>query len=678
MTFISKRNRRREGEYQQALNNRLELVKAGFTRRDLMKMGLMTTAGVLIPKAGLTHAQVASSSFSSGCYSGCDVGCSPQPAQVFVDPMPIPPELPARPLTDPGLQFGAPPQICPNNAPNPNNGNLPFEGRGQFNGLVVAGSDCFQFFNQYPTQKYFVERIRANPNFRITSDTNIPMQLVWGYNLGGTVATDVGTFPGPTIVSRYQEPFLIRRFNELPTQSQNGGFGVPEMSTHLHNFHSAPESDGGPCRWFFRGQYFDYYFTAQQAGFASTHQPNGDINESLSTLWYHDHRIDHTAENTYKGLEGFHLIFNQFDTGNEATGFHLPTYPTYDIPIILNDKLLDPSTGKICFDTFNFKGLIGDVQLANGIVQPFFNVNKRRYRFRVLNGGPSRFYELFLTDPLSPSTVIPFWVIANDGNLLPTPIQVTSFRIGVAERYDIIVDFNQVKSLIGSHTAVRLENRLEQDDGQGPTCNIFAGGDPNGKYCVEFRIGAAVADGSVDPASHPVFYQLPTVVAPRITRNFKFDRSNGQWVINDKFANCNELRFTVTQNTAENWVLTNPRNDWQHPIHIHLEEHQILSRVNNGGRYSSRDSSRDSSRGDCPFGGGGGGISTTRPGVPNVEVSRKDVTQLQFDEDATIFFRFRDFHGDWPMHCHNTVHEDHAMMLLFQVQPNVIDNDQNP
>jgi len=677
MVFISKRNRRREREIQQALNNRLELVKEGFTRRDLIKMGLMTGAGVLLPKAGLTHAQVASSSFSRGCYSGCDVGCSPQPAQVFVDLMPIPPELPARPLSDPGLTFGAPPQQFPNNTINPATG-LPFEGRGQFNGVLRPGTDFFQFFTQYPTQKYYVERIRANSNFRITSDTNIPAQTIWGYNLGGSASSDVATFPGPTIVSHYQEPWLIRRFNELPTQSQNGGFGVPEMSTHLHNFHSAPESDGGPCRWFFRGQYFDYYFTGQQAGFASTHQPNGDINESLSTMWYHDHRIDHTAENTYKGLEGFHLIFNQFDTGNETTGFRLPSYPQFDIPIILNDKLLDPDTGKICFDTFNFKGLLGDVQLANGIVQPYFNVSKRRYRFRVLNGGPSRFYELFLTDPLSPSTQIPFWVVGNDGNLLPTPIQVTSFRLSVAERYDIIVDFNQVKNLIGSHTKVRFENRLEQDDGQGPTCNVLAGGDSRNTYCVEFRIGSAVTDNSVDPATHPVYYQLPSVITPRITRNFEFDRDNGQWVINNRFASCNELRFTVTQNSAENWVLINPRNDWQHPIHVHLEEHQILSRRNDGGHHSSRSGSYYDPSRDCNFGGGGGGISTTRPGVPNVEVSRKDVTRLQFDEDATLFFRFRDFQGDWPMHCHNTVHEDHAMMLLFQVQPNVIDNNQNP
>jgi FtsP/CotA-like multicopper oxidase with cupredoxin domain len=669
-----------------ALHNRLELVRAGFTRRDLMRMGLMTGAGVLIPKVGLTHAagQDLSSGFS--CRSNCQLGNSPQPASVFVDPMPIPPQLPSRPLTDAGLQFGAPPQICPNNAVNPATG-LPFEGRGQFNGSLVAGSDCFQFFNQYPPQAYFVQRMRANSNFRITSDSNIPPQTIWGFNLGGSASSDVATFPGPTIVTHYQQPWLIRRFNELPDQSQNGGFGVPEMSTHLHNFHSAPESDGGPCRWFFRGQYFDYYFTAQQAGFASTHQPKGDIDESLSTMWYHDHRIEHTAENTYKGLEGFHLIFNQFDTGDETTGFRLPSYPNFDVPIILNDKLIDPCTGAICFDTFNFKGLIGDIQLANGVIQPFFNVSQRRYRFRVLNGGPSRFYELFLTDPNGTSTQIPFWVIANDGNLLPKPVQVTSFRIGVAERYDIIIDFAQVKRLIGSHTKVRLENRLEQKDGTGPTGNILAPG--SGTYCLQFNIGSVVADGSVDPATGPSFYALPTTDPNAFTRQFTFDRDNGQWVINNKFADCNPadgsntFRFIVGQNSAENWQIINPRNDWQHPIHIHLEEHQILQR-SAGGRHDRSEFQFSGGYSGDGWGSGGYGSGsgsnggTNSNGVPTVEVARKDVTRLQFNETDTLFFRFRDFQGDWPMHCHNTVHEDHAMMLLFKVLPGSGDGNRTP
>src|SRR6266849_10449829 len=136
MAHFSKRNKRKEREVQQALNNRLELVKEGFTRRDLMKMGLMTGAGVLIPKVGLTHAlgQTLSSSSFSGSRTDCKLGDSPQPAQVFVDPLPIPPQLPARPLSDAGLQFGAPPQICPNNAINPAT-LLPCEGRGQCNGV---------------------------------------------------------------------------------------------------------------------------------------------------------------------------------------------------------------------------------------------------------------------------------------------------------------------------------------------------------------------------------------------------------------------------------------------------------------------------------------------------------------------------------------------------------------
>jgi FtsP/CotA-like multicopper oxidase with cupredoxin domain len=29
--------------------------------------------------------------------------------------------------------------------------------------------------------------------------------------------------------------------------------------------------------------------------------------------------------------------------------------------------------------------------------------------------------------------------------------------------------------------------------------------------------------------------------------------------------------------------------------------------------------------------------------------------------------RFRDFYGKYPIHCHNVLHEDHEMMLRFDV-----------
>jgi FtsP/CotA-like multicopper oxidase with cupredoxin domain len=100
----------------------------------------------------------------------------------------------------------------------------------------------------------------------------------------------------------------------------------------------------------------------------------------------------------------------------------------------------------------------------------------------------------------------------------------------------------------------------------------------------------------------------------------------------------NTFRFTVQQNSVENWILMNLSGDWTHPIHIHLEEHQILSR------------------------------NRQRPTLP-IESSRKDVTQLHPNERVKLFFRFRDWVGKYPIHCHNVVHEDHAMMALWHVLP---------
>lgn len=51
----------------------------------------------------------------------------------------------------------------------------------------------------------------------------------------------------------------------------------------------------------------------------------------------------------------------------------------------------------------------------------------------------------------------------------------------------------------------------------------------------------------------------------------------------------------------------------------------------------------------------------------DIEFGRKDVARLGFNEEIELVMRFRDFRGGWPMHCHNTIHEDHAMMLLFEV-----------
>jgi FtsP/CotA-like multicopper oxidase with cupredoxin domain len=625
-----------------AFTERQELVKAGLTRRDLVKMGLVTggAAGGTILKSDKGLARGRSSSRALGALP---------PLAPFVEPLPILPVLPERSQAE----LNPAPTVDPNRAINPDTG-LPFEGR----------SEPHQSRDRFPAQAFFETRMAANPNVKVHPD--LPAQTLWGFNLGGSdLSTDEALSPGPVLVLHQGTPAVVRRVNALPAPAENGGFGVPEVSTHLHNFHSAPDSDGGPCdpvqqRFFFRGQYYDYFYNMHFAGWDSTNKPDGNIQEALGFLWYHDHRVDHTAENTYKGLVGPAIIFNEFDTGDETTGLRLPSFPEFDIPLVFADKLVDPTTGLIAFDTFNFDGLLGSVFLVNGKMQPFFEVQKRRYRFRMLDVGPSRFYEFFLTNPDDLSQSIPYWVISCDGNLLGRPVEAESYLMGVAERTDIIIDFNKIAERFGNPARIRLENRLEQVNGRGPTGKILPAG--QGDQLLEFRlVGGPVADASFDPepvafptvaaaADDAVFdpISLPEIASatPRLTRTFRFERGNGQWQVNGQFMDCTRFRFTVQANEWERWIIQNKSGGWEHPVHIHLEEFRMISR--NG---------VDLKAGDVDFG-------------------RKDVLVLG-DEDVEVLVRFRDMKGGFPIHCHNTVHEDHQMMMIFDVQE-VGDNNTQP
>jgi FtsP/CotA-like multicopper oxidase with cupredoxin domain len=613
MANISKRNRRKEKEVRDAQRNRREIIKAQLSRRDLMKMGLLTSAGFLIPKNGLSARAPqfgGGGGFGGNCFGFYGQGGTPvsPPTTPYLEPMPIPPI--AQPVANADALTGPLPQATPNTAAN--------EGR----------TRDHQAFTTLPPQKYYEVHQREAD---ISVHPQLPVQKLWTFN---------GTVPGQTYVANYGVPILVRNFNDLP--ADNGGFGLQSVSTHLHNGHTPSESDGFPCDFFEVNHWYDHHYPNVLAGFASTHPPTGDIKESMSTLWYHDHRVDFTAQNVYKGLAGFYLLFNQFDTGIETTGFRLPTFPEFDIPMMFNDKNFapdnDPDEGLLVFDLANRDGILGDKFLVNGKIQPFFEVKKRRYRFRWLNGGPSRFYQFYVTK--QDNTNHPFYVIANDGNLLPNPVLTNNgVRISVAERMDVIVDFTSFPT----GAKLYINNRLEQCDGAGPTDNIVAAN--QGNKVLEFRvISGTVNDQSVNPNTNPFFYAVPAREQEDRERCFEFDRENGQWVINDEVFACDDVRFKVKRNDTEIWNLEGGFN-WQHPIHIHFEEHQIVKR-----------------NGQTPT---------------LIERGRKDVTRLGENHDVELFFRFRDFVGRYPMHCHNTIHEDHAMMLRWDIDPDNGNNNEN-
>ncbi len=340
----------------------------------------------------------------------------------------------------------------------------------------------------------------------------------------------------------------------------------------------------------------------------------------MGTLWYHDHRDMFTAQNVYAGLAGGYLLFDYLDCNDETntSGLQLPS-GKYDVMLVFGDKVFDAG-GQLVYDFFNLDGILGDKMTVNGRIQPYFEVEPRKYRFRMLDVGPSRFYAFALSDGT------PLIQIANDGNLLEKPAWRPYVTCGVAERHDVIIDFSKYKT----DTRVYLLNRAEQTDGRGPTGKLLSPGDP----LLEFRVTSYKAPDLSQVRT--VLREQPPIDLTKVVkqRRFEFDRSGGGWTVNGRSYNEERPDALVKRNTREVWTLKNGGGGWSHPVHIHMEEFRLLS-------FNGR--------------------------KPPIFEDRKDVMVLGPGDEAEVFFNFRDYLGKYVMHCHNVVHEDHAMMIRFDL-----------
>jgi FtsP/CotA-like multicopper oxidase with cupredoxin domain len=418
----------------------------------------------------------------------------------------------------------------------------------------------------------------------------------------------------------------------------------------LHNLHAASGCDGFATDYFSPTKYYqlpgsanstagltrcglfkDHHYPNVYAGFTGPFAPGGDPREALGTLWYHDHREGHTAPNVYKGLAGFYLLFDKLDSGNEndpsPEALRLPSgIGKYDIPLMFQDLQFDAS-GYLWFNTFDNDGFLGDKFAVNGKVQPFFKVERRKYRFRLLDASVARFYEFYL---MHKGVAQDFAYIANDGNLLPAPLTMNNVRLGPSNRADIVVDFS--KYAMGDE--LFIVNRLEQLNGRGPTGTLLTPGTP----ILKFIVGdlPLAKDNSQVPARLRELPDISALIKKAKKRNFRFGKVNAVWTVNGEIFDAEVASVEVQHGEAEIWELE-VKGNWWHPIHIHLEEGRILSR--NG-----------------------------KPPPPH-EMGRKDTYALGPGEKVQVLLQFRDFSGKYMMHCHNTVHEDHAMMMRWDIVP---------
>ncbi len=568
--------------------------ESGMSRRKVLKIGAVAGGAAVLTstKSFPTHFfEPTAHAQTDDCM--INPGASP-PTSAFVQPLPIPPVKTSVPSLNPA----------------------PTKHANITGGETARGSH--QKWNKYfPTVFYEIHTKPGMHQFH----PELPPSPVWGYD---------GIVPGPTFIVQQGVPVLVRFHNDLPLNHfGSGGWGIEQDAIHLHNGHTPSESDG------FAGDFHNPGF------FRDNHYPNvlagDDPREAMNTLWYHNHRADFTSQNTYRGLAGMYLMFDNKDTGNEndtsPTALRLPSgYGVYDIPLILSSKTFCPDGRLFGGPNGGTAPAGGDKFCVNGAVQPYLEVKRRKYRFRILNTGPARVWTLRL-DPDRQ-----FKVIATDGNLLEHPIDSPTLNIGAAERYDFVLDFSDTQ--IGDH--IYLRNNATMNVGGTPPDPL----PPNlNNIVMEFRVTGDAEDNSQVPET---LCEYPPINLDEVvqTRIWTFDFVGGVFQINGKIFDENRSDAQIQKNTAERWILRSslPAAGWVHPVHIHFEEFRVLSR-------------------GLPVELGGPGPQPPPP----LETGRKDVIQLRGRDQVEIFMRFRDFKGKYLIHCHNMNHEDTTMMVRWDI-----------
>lgn len=585
------------------------------TRRDLVRMGLLSTGTFLTLPAGGRYGRV--SSFFD------DQPSSPR-LEPFVDPLPT-----LEPLTE----VSRPANLTPYAAG--------FAGGTTRFYEIAAEERIVQFHRDLPATPVWAY---VDPKATVLHDPARLFTFLFPTDFphARLRVPDPSTIPEIRLGQPAGGGIVVRFFNRLTTAPRD--FGFPTLTVHFHGGHQPAPADGFPHDianggtsfpnpvTVAPGAFFDYAYPFRDVGFEDGPVT---VEERPSFYWFHDHILDFTGPNVYRGLANLAPAFDDLDTGNEQTGLQLPS-GAHDLSLALQDKLFDRS-GFLVFDPFDGDGFLGDTMVVNGVVQPFHVVERRKYRLRFLNGSNARIYQLFLTNGRADGVdrVFPVTQIATEAGLLVRPIpKVMNFELYMAQRVEVVVDF--ADPMFNNTRYVYLENRMAQNDGRKPD-----GVSSTGTRLMQFRLS-----GDPDTTTPPV----PAILRPMAAvsdaelaqaerRSFTFDRSDGVFTINGEPVDIDRPN-RVPRNVGQLWRFENSSGGWWHPNHVHSEFMRVISR--NGSRARVPANEADGN-------------------------ARKDTVVMRGNETVEVYIKFRDFSGPFVAHCHNLEHEDHAMMMRFDV-----------
>jgi spore coat protein A len=436
-----------------------------------------------------------------------------------------------------------------------------------------------------------------------------------------------GSFPGPTVRRPAGRRTKVTFHHELPASAG-------DLTVHLHGGHNRTQFDGQPggltgnqptslyCR-------ISPDLSPRESGNDLLIPPGGrktyvyDLAEDgrperAAFQWYHDHRLDRTAEHAWRGLAGMWIVDDDFEDA-----LPLPRGDR-DLPLMIADRSFDAHNQLT--DPFSSQrppadGILGASVLVNGSFMPHHHVSARRYRLRLLNVSQFRSYAIHL------STGAPLIQIGTDSGLMPAPIRRREILLGPAERAEVIVDFAPAR---GETVELRSSGRHAGRNPEG--AHTYAGA------LMQFRVGHERL---------PDATRIPRKLRPlphwtrraRRKPDHRWEITIGgtfktTWLINGRTFDPAHSEAFPRLGSTQTWEIHN-RTTVAHVMHLHHTDWYLLAR-----------------NGQPP---------------PPWEDCLKDTFFVDPGERILVAGHFADYTGKFVLHCHMLDHEDHGLMSQFTV-----------
>ena len=539
---------------------------------------------------------------------------------------------------------------------------------------------------------------------------DLPQSRIWGYD---------GTVPGPTIEAEHGQPVSVEWRNELdgrlpvvvtvaPEATDAGGVpvqcepglsgGAPDEQAAALAGHTVVHLHGGLTPASYDGWAENLFAPGQPSVF---HYP---MSQRAALLWYHDHVMGVTKFDVYAGLAGLWIVRDE-----RERELGLPEGSPFEVPLLIQDRNFDLDdqgrlTGRLVHKTDpEVMEAFAPFATVNGKIWPALDVQPATYRFRVINGSNARTYRLVLLREGSPDHDR-VSQIGTDHGLLRTPARVPpdGLVLASAERADLLVDFSDLEP--GSELTLLNTAAAPFDGTPFPASDALNAADLDGllpyPQVMRLRVIRGPVTRRATPSELASDYRQPTpealAGAPRrmialVERELdgapnmltmrelaiaqgehagplltltEGERTTRYRTVASHFEDA--TTFFPMLGQYEVWQLINLTAD-THPIHLHLDPFQILSR--RPIRYEiPQDGIEDFDL----------AASVTLARDPDDQLDHtvddnerglKDTVRVNPKEIVEIAVRFTTYAGRYMYHCHILEHEDRDMMRPFVTMP---------